>query len=249
MTHSAGEAAQESALVVRGTGLAAVALGACVLGGWLFGLHRPAGLLAGQAAMKANTAAALAAAGVALLLLHSGRRWAGMIAAGVPVLIGLLTLVEHAVGISLGIDTLLAADASPVPDPGRSAPLTATLLFHMGAALVVTAAGGRLVWVTQVLAVIVAQAAIIVLIGYAYRVPALYNPTGVGTTTVPTALGLLSVSVGTLFLNPRAGLMGLVTAPTTGGLVVRRHVPAILIIFVTLGWLALAGVQAELYDS
>jgi PAS domain S-box-containing protein len=248
MTHPPGEAVKESALVVRGTALAAVALGVCVLAGWLFGLHRPTGFLAGQSAMKANSAAALAAAGLALLLLHAGQRVAGVVAAGVPILVGLLTLLEQATGLAFGIDNLLATDPSPVPYPGRSAPLTATLLFHLGAALVVSAAGPRFVWVTQVLASVVAQAAIVVLIGYAYRVPVLYDPAGVGTTTVPTALGLLAVAIGTLFLNPRAGLMGLVTAPTTGGTVVRRQIPAILIIFVTLGWLELAGERNGLYD-
>jgi PAS domain S-box-containing protein len=249
MTHPPEEAVRESALVVRGTALAAIALGVCVLAGWLFGLTRPPGLLPGQAAMKANTAAALAAAGAALLLLHSGRRRLGIVAAGVPVLVGLLTILEYTTGIEFGIDTLLAADPSPVPSPGRPVPLTATLLLHLGAALIVSAVAARLVWVTQMLAALVALVALIVQIGYAYRVPALYDPAGVGTTTVPTALGLLSVSAGTLFLNPRAGLMGLVTAPTTGGTVIRRQIPAIVITLVALGWLRLVGERAGWFDT
>jgi PAS domain S-box-containing protein len=249
MTHPRGEAVQESALVVRGTGLAAVALGLCVLAGWVFGLQRPAGLLPGMAPMKANTAAALVAAGAALLLFLAGRRRAGIVAAAVSALVGLLTLLEYATGTDLGIDTLLVRDPSPVPDPGRSAPLTATLLLHLGAALLISAAGWRLVWVTQVLAALVAQAALVVLIGYAYRVPALHDLGGVGTTTVPTALGLLAVAVGTLFLNPRAGLMGLVTAPTTGGMVIRRQIPAIVITLIAFGWLRLAGERAGWYDT
>ena len=250
MTHPPGEAARDSAMVVRGTALAVIVLGTCVLAGWVFGLGRPEGLVPGVGGMKANTAVALVGAGSAILLLHAGRRRAGGFAAGVPTLVGLFTVLEYATGTGFGIDTLLAADPHPAPYPGRPAPLTAVLALHIGTALVVAAAvGRRLAWVTQVLAALVAQAALMVLIGHVYGVPALYQPGSVTATAVPTAIGLLAVAVGTLFLNPRAGLMGLVTAPTTGGMVVRRQIPAILITLVVLGWLRLAGERTGLFDD
>ena len=105
MTHPRGEAVKESALVVRGTGLAAVALGLCVLAGWVFGLQRPAGLLR----LFRQGERLLAATGIAVVM--------AMLAAG---------LFEYNFGDSEFLMTFLVLVTLPFAaardhDPGRAA--------------------------------------------------------------------------------------------------------------------------------
>jgi PAS domain S-box-containing protein len=176
----------------------------------------------------------LAAAGVALALMSNHRPRAGLVVAVIPVLLGLVTLFRHAV----------------LDPPANPAPLTAALLALAGTALVVTGlAGRRAAWATQVLAGTVGQIALVVLVGHAYGVPALYRPAGPVATDAPTAAGLLALSIGIVCLAPRAGFMAVVTAATSGGMVVRRQVPALVLGLILLGGLELAAERAQVVDT
>ncbi|HEX6275167.1 MAG TPA: hypothetical protein VFZ53_19140, partial [Polyangiaceae bacterium] len=96
-----------------------VAVGAVVLGGWLFDLSFLTRLAPTLASMKANTAIVFVLLGFSLERHHAGadpRLVRGLSACAL--LIGALSLGEAALGWNLGIDELLFRDETVAP-PGR----------------------------------------------------------------------------------------------------------------------------------
>lgn len=64
-----------------------------------------------------------------------------------------------------------------------------------------------------------------------------------------TAWGLLVLSAGVLALRTRDGPLRVLAESTLGGSVVRRLLPAAVVVPLILGWLRLTGERAGLYDS
>src|SRR3989442_13418164 len=126
----------------RNAGLTVAALGVAVLVGWVFDVQTLKSVAPGLATMKANTAIALALAGVALALLAQSpleprRRRAAQVLSGAVALVGLLTLGEYLTGRSFGIAELVFTD--PPGDaafglPGRMAINTALAFVLLGLA-------------------------------------------------------------------------------------------------------------------
>jgi signal transduction histidine kinase len=121
--------------------LAALSISAAIFLLWV--LHAPAveAWLPFLFEMKANTALAFGAAGTGLFLLARGRPRAAAGLAVIPILIGLLSIVEYGAGVRLHIDELLIRDWSGERGgfPGRPSPNTAITLAAGGFALVALA--------------------------------------------------------------------------------------------------------------
>src|SRR4029077_7244165 len=66
---------------------------------------------------------------------------------------------------------------------------------------------------------------------------------------VNTALGFVVLSAGMLCARPRDGVMALFLAGGPGGVLARRLVPSAFVIPAVLGWLALKGQTAGLFDG
>jgi hypothetical protein len=132
----------------------------------------------GWASMKPNTAAGFVAAGMALYLSSLDRRdrfrRAGAACAAFAALIGLLTLVEYAFAVDLGIGQILFA-VSGGSHAARMSPASASCLVIYGAALLLgTSARLRLRLVSENLSILVLLAAYVAILGYAYDVSVLY---------------------------------------------------------------------------
>lgn len=162
-------------------GIAAAAFGLVVLYGWL---SRRPGLIQlnrGQVPMQFNTALCLALLGVALVLLLS--RWYrfATLPAVVVTLWGALTLLEYALGRSLGVDTLLFDPwlTIGVDVPGRIARNTAACFTVLGAAILVLVVSGRRGTVAPLVlgvgASFVGGLALVALFGYVGSVPTAYT--------------------------------------------------------------------------
>ena len=121
-----------------------VVLGLTVLVGWMWDVALLKSVFPGVVEMKANTAVGLVLAGVSLLLLssartHAGRRWTGLAAAGLTLLLGALTLSQFVFGCDLGIDELLFRDSAGAvytAIPGRMSWLTALDFVLVASALI-----------------------------------------------------------------------------------------------------------------
>ncbi|WP_295390186.1 PAS domain S-box protein [uncultured Thiodictyon sp.] len=232
--------------------LTAVVLGLLVLVGWRLDIPVLIRVLPQWATMKPNTAVGFMLAGLALWWLRVApagrlRRAAGRVCASLVVLLGLLTLTEWLGGWDLGIDHLLFAD---VPSGVPMAPAGAFCFVFSGLALLTLDLGTRpgrrpAEWlIVPPLAV-----AYVALVGHLYSVESLYQVAPYASVAAHTAAGFLVLGVGVLCARPNLGWMGLVTGDTAGGGVVRRLLPAVLLVPPLVGWMAIMGERAGWYGS
>jgi hypothetical protein len=80
-------------------------------------------------------------------------------------------------------------------------------------------------------------------------VQSLYSAPLYASIALHTALGLILASLASLFARPSEGIMGVITSATPAGDLVRRLMPAIVVIPVLLGWITLEGQRARYYDT
>ncbi len=208
--------------------LGGAAMGTLGLLGWTTGSRLLTTVVPGQPEMQPNTAVGLLLAGVAGALRYrdGGRlqRTVSFAAAGVAFVIGALTLLEYLLGRDLRIDQLLLP-AHAGPYPGRPSPPTALALVLVTTALFLfdtrpTARARPSEW----LALLAAVTAFTAMLGQLFGAGALYrlSPSPVIGVAVPTAAGLLSISVGLLLERPQAGVTRVAVSSTPGGVMLRR---------------------------
>lgn len=197
-------------------------LGAGVLAGWLAGSNVFQFVRLGLPAMVPTTAACLVLAALALgSMKAAGRwRWLGWSAAACVLVAGALGLAPFATDGAVSVPTL---------GYSRMSPHTAFTLILLGGALLCSGRQGR--W--EGLALGLGQAALLppltALTGYLFQERLLYELSpGMGMAP-NTALAQLLLGLGGLALYPHRGLMGAFTAPTAGGVMARRMLPALLL--------------------
>ncbi|MEK7468092.1 MAG: ATP-binding protein [Planctomycetota bacterium] len=229
----------ESAYRIRRWSLAlgvfAAIIGCTGLAGWILGVDALKSVLPGAATMKVNTATAMMAEGLVLVMLAAGwtrLRLAAIVLGSAAAGLGLLTLLEFALGASFGIDQALARDIGPgLPYlPGRMAPTTALNFVLLGVALPLAGGDSRLASrLADSLALPAGMIALLSLIGNLFDVPA-DSPVTFHTTqqAVHTAAGFLSLSAGALLFNSRRGALRVVAARGSAGFMARRMIPGAL---------------------
>jgi two-component system, sensor histidine kinase and response regulator len=214
--------------------------GGTVLVGWQLDAPALTSILPGRVAMNPLTALGFMLAAVALwtCLPTASARSAELgrvarLAAALVALVGGVTLAGYAIGLNLGLDQMLFRHRLGA---NRIAPNTGVSFLLLGAAL------GLLDWEprrryrpAQVLALATAALALTSVLGYVYGVGELYGVARHIPMALPTALGFLVLSVGTLCARPDQGLMRVVTSDEAGGVLARRLLPAAILIPAGLG--------------
>jgi PAS domain S-box-containing protein len=244
----------------RATGLAAavaVLVGGLVLLGWELDIPALKGISPGLATMKVNLALGFVAAGASLWLSRGRQadrwRWiAGRCCAALVFLIGLLTLIEFGSGRDLGIDHLIIRDedVGASPYPGRMAPASAFNDLLVGLALLFLDARSRRGYgPAPSLALLAALVSLLAILGYAYGVDELYRIYPYSSMAWHTAATFLVLCLGILLARPDRGPMAVLLGDSLGGLMARRLLPTLLILFFLLGWLNVAGREAGLYGD
>lgn len=174
-------------------GVLVAGAGAAVLAGWLTHTTRLVRLHPDQVPVQVNTALAFVALGVALLLAR--RSWRAAIApATLAALVGWLTVAEHVLDRSLGIDTLVYEPwlTAHVDVPGRMALNAALALALLGTALL----AARRRWGPPALGLassLVAALGLVALFGYASGVSTAYAWRS-GTAMAPLTATVLVVA-------------------------------------------------------
>lgn len=122
------------------TGSAGALLGLTVMVGWLVGSTALTQIRPEFAAMQFNTALAFLASGLALAAVARGAFRAVRLLVVWPIVVGLLTLLQYAFDIQIGIDQLFLKTAATVgaSHPGRMGANTATAFVLVGLALWLT---------------------------------------------------------------------------------------------------------------
>jgi len=220
----------------------------------LLGIDALKSVVAGTSTMKANSSLLFALGGVALWLAGGGHeRRAVRALAAVMVVAAAVTLAEYATGRDLGLDQLIVVDHAPVPltaPPGRMGINTAVAFIVTGLALMLSSSDrGRLRWLSQWLALTSAALGMISLTGYAYAVQGTYGLTAYTQMAVHTAALHALLGLGTLFINEREGIAGVVTSGGPGGQFVRSVLPYVLFGPFIMGWLRLEGQKMGLFGT
>ncbi|OGC79928.1 MAG: hypothetical protein A2145_05370, partial [candidate division Zixibacteria bacterium RBG_16_40_9] len=224
--------------------------------GWIFNLPTLKSVLPGLVSMKANTAFGFILSGFSLffLCLKKSNRLTSCIAqtlAGIVVLIGFLILCEYFLNQDLGIDQLLFKEPQGAVGtfaPGRMAPTTALNFLLLGLALLILKSW-RSIWIFQFLTLSAGIIGLLNFMGYLYGVKSLYGVASYTQMALHTAIAFICLSVALLLARPEQGLMALITDRTTGGLIVRRLLPAAFGVPFLIGWLRLQGQKAGFYGT
>jgi PAS domain S-box-containing protein len=243
----------------RRIALGVAVVGVAVLFGWAFGIDWLKGVLPGTATMKASSAICFVFAGIALWLsaprddgARPAPRWRRQVAPLLATLIGmiaLLSLIEHLAGTDLGFDQILFHD----PDPrsaGRMAEMTALNMLLSAIALLlldVRSRGGHRP--SDWLMLFVAASAFVAVLGYVYGVPALYRLGMFEPMPLHTALVFCGLATGILFARPYTLLARAVTADDAAGVILRRLLPAAVLLPPLLEWLRWRGEVIGLYSQ
>lgn len=233
--------------------LVVAAIAIATLAGWALDIDPLKRTFPGLVATKVNSAFAL--------LLSAGALWlyrrqivnppAGVVLrvlAGVSVAIGALTLVEYAIGHGLGIDQLLAVDATGGPGaPGRMPLSSATAIVLFNSALL-TADRRPGYGVAQALVGGVVALGILSGVGYVFDLRETASPGVFGFMGAQSALGLVLLGLAFFFARPDQGVMDVVIDAGPGGIVARQLVPVVFILPPLLAWLSWHGVRAGWYE-
>jgi signal transduction histidine kinase/CheY-like chemotaxis protein len=219
--------------------------------GWALGLPRLTDWDGNGISMFPNTALCAGMSGLALIL---ARRRAVVRTLGTLVAtVGGLTLFEHLSGVNLGIDTLLsdqpwgqAAAAAPM----RMGPPACTSFSLIGTALMLLPVErGRARSVAAGLAAAAVGIASLSLLGYLYGAPHLYMLPRLTAIALQTAMMIACLGIGLVASVPERGITALLRRDDTGGAMVRRLLPLLILAALVLGWLRVAGQNAGLYDT
>lgn len=241
------------------TGLCAllVVLGSAVALGWIFEVQILKSVGPRLSTMKFNAALSFVAAGCGIFLAGSAgqmRRRAAAGAGAFLVLVGFLTLVEYAAGVSLGIDELFLRDRGVLTGsgvPGRMSPLTAVAWMAIGTAVILIARGRRpsAVAAGHFVSVAAGFIAFLAAAGYAFGAEAFW---GIGFYTamaIHTAVGLLVAVAAVLLTRAEDGwLSGFGDAPAARSLLVQL-VPVALLLPLVLGFVLLLGSGLGAYNA
>src|ERR1019366_8144373 len=197
-------------------------------------------IISGQPVVKFNAAVCLVLLGLSLWLLRKDdhqpfttRKRCGEWMAAIIALVGLLSLTEHVTGWDLRIDQLLfrepAADAFFSIRPGLIAPITALDFVLLGLALLLLDWGiswkSRRYWPGEYFASVTAILSIFGLLDFILGAHTSYTH-----IALQTATALLLLSLASLCARTERGLAALLASSTTGGALVRRLLPAAVII-------------------
>ena len=194
--------------------------------------------------MVANTAAGFVLLGASLWILRKkddqsvarSSRVAANVAAASAALVGLFSLAEQVFGWDLGIDQLLVL-VSPAERvaglrPGMMSLITALDFLLLGLALLLLDCRTRRHdWPAQFLC-------FAALVGAAFGFLALALEPNASRTSMalPTVVSFLVLTSGLVCSRPTWALGGLLTSPSPGARLLRRAVPAALLVLSLIGW-------------
>ncbi|MBE9207255.1 response regulator [Nostoc sp. LEGE 06077] len=264
-----------NSILVKVAAAIAILAGSFVLFGWMFDIEFfKMGNNPRLFRMKANTALAFILLGLSLWLSQitknkqadvdfrqklKGRRQVIYLCLArglslIPIIIGLLTIIQYLFGGNLGIDQLLFRDTQNsllTSYPGRMGFNTACNFFFLGCALELLAdpKSDRRFWYSQILTLMAGVISLEALIGYTYDIKILYSFFPNGTPMALHTVLIFSVlCVGILWSETNQGFMRVITSESYGGLLARRLLIAAIAVPLLLGWLIIQGQRAAYYD-
>jgi diguanylate cyclase (GGDEF)-like protein len=221
---------QNVCLAIAGT------IAAAEMCGWLIPSSTPF-LFTGWMLMKANTALLSLLSVSSLVFSKSGKRFsrpgfriAGQVLALMIVLVAAAVLIEYLGHISIGVDTMLTADAGS-PYPGRMSPQTASAFAILGIVLLlIRVVNRRTSLVIDLFAFCLCPLVMFIVSGYVYGVMHLIGVSS-GTRTSPqTLLSLMLLSLVALSRRAETGVYSVLAGAGIGSKIARFVAPLSLVL-------------------
>jgi PAS domain S-box-containing protein len=234
---------------------ASLLVGACgllVLIGWMRGSDVLKAVVPGAVPMNPTTALCFILLAAALWMLRregSGTAsWAAATCATVVAAVGMLRLVGYLFGGDARVDEILFRSRLA---GNVMAPNTAAAFVLTGLALIALDTRTRLrqLRVSQFFLFAVGCISALALLGYLYRIGALYSVKGYIPMALNTAFCFALMVVGTLCARPGRQPVATLLDDTVGGAVARRLLPAAFILPVVLGYVRLLGERHDVFSA
>ncbi len=232
-----------------------------ILYGWLFEPKFLLWLFPTAISMKANTAVSVLLANIALYLFLTKKPIYRVIQRCIALLIfllGSLTLYEYITDIELPyLDDLFIRSElrqnSTLPISvftSRMSPLsTIHWILISGCIFLLTYRNYHILNFARLLLIPVIITSIMVLIGYTYGVHDLSNLGFYNPLSPVSAVFFIGLSVCLLFIHAERGFMRLFVGRTLGSRMARGLLPALITIFIALGWLGRQGNAMGWYNN
>ncbi|HEX6106032.1 MAG TPA: PAS domain S-box protein, partial [Gemmatimonadales bacterium] len=168
--------------------------------------------------------------GMSLLALRLGHERLRRVGAAGAAGLAALVMLEYALGIQLGLDTLLFPDSVRALTrvfPGRPAPLTAATLLLLGLLLLPLGrrARGRPTRGRMVAVLFAPVLPLIAIVGHLFGVSELYALSPKVATSLHAAAVLLLLAGGTIVATEESAVVGLLRTREPGTVVLRRVLP------------------------
>lgn len=231
-------------------GVAAAAVGAFVLFGWIWNIESFKTIY-GPITMKTNAAIGLLLCGTSLAVLRRSP-WFSMWCAACAGLIGGFTLSEHLAGWDLGIDQVLfteAPGAAATASPNRMGLNASTGFMLASLALYLLARGGtRGAAAAQRISVVALLLAAVPLAGYLYGAEQLYGIAEYTGIALHTALAFVVLNLGIVLARANVGPIAVFLADGPAATMLRRLALPVIGIPLALGYFEILGRNAELVD-
>jgi PAS domain S-box-containing protein len=226
---------------------------ALALVGWQFDISILRSPLSGHTPMNPVTAVSLILASASLWALRRaqpepGTKRFAQASALLVVAIGSLKLFSVLTSIGLPLDQVLfQRKLAALPLPNQMAPNTALALVLLGGALIVLSSSTlRVRRLAQPLLLATLAMSLMALFGYVLGARSLYWTASFMAAN--TAFALLLLTAGALLTQPDSGVCEFVLSPSPGGIMVRRMLPAAIVVPLALSWLRMAGQRRGLYE-
>ncbi|HEV7700059.1 MAG TPA: PAS domain S-box protein [Pyrinomonadaceae bacterium] len=239
--------------IANGCAALVIAGGVSSAAGWLLNAPRLTDWDGHGISIKFNAAVAITSAGIGLLVYLAAPNAKSVVRffAGATVMIAGLTLVQHVIGIDLGIDNLIVAEthgALATAAPGRMGIPASSSLTLIGSALICATFPLRRRWATAL-----ATATFLItglsLTGYLFGADQLYSIPKYTGIALQTASMIALLGVGVIAAIPDHGLGAALQRDDSGGAMFRRLLVPMIVLAMVLGWVRVWGQEAGYYDT
>ena len=220
-------------VIGRSLGAAVVALGCVTLVGWAIESRALTEVFEGQdASLKANTAICLVLLGLAVVLRetpHQRPRTILEVTAGV---IAFATAFEYLRDLPFGIDELVFDDPFTTAEPAGRMSLGSSFALTLAAVglLGLDSLQHRIRVAAHAPLLLAGAIGFVALVGYGSGLDELYWHTEFTAMAIQSAVGIVVLVSGALVLAPVEGVIAALLRPTSGGRLLRRMVPAAVLV-------------------
>ncbi|MBK8395009.1 MAG: response regulator [Leptospiraceae bacterium] len=229
-------------------GYFSITTGSLVLIGWAFDISIFKSVFPHFASMKSMTAFLFILCGLWILLPNNLKKIFPISIASIVSLIGLLVLIQYLFSLDFGIDRIFFYDSSEKIFPGRMAPSSAFIFFIIGFAMIIVDTLKKQ-WIIDTFVLISFLISALAVYRYIFGVSSLYQISIFTSVAIHTSITFLLICVGILLKYPDKGIMQIISSNHSGGTILRRVLPYILLIPPLLAWLRIKGQEFGYFDT